>query len=296
MIGLSSAAPRYALLSSVLVHMFGARPFYRTSSGELRTLCPWHDDHVPSLYVNDDRGLYCCMSCGASGGVMSVAEPHAGTKDGARCWLRDVAPTFPPVVVSRAAASSSRGPGRDRGREALIDEVYPYWAMTYGVPRYVKVKTRPKDYRIWHIDTQGRWIPGMGGRAGVLFAQPLLAEVRPASVLIPEGEKDVLRAWQAGLPATCNVEGAGRWREAYGWSLVGLGIRRVYVVPDNDPPGKAHARAVVAACRAIGLEAYNVGVLPGVGTKGDLSDFLAMGHTAADVRLLMRAARRKGRA
>ena len=163
--------------------------------------------------------------------------------------------------------------------------------------RFVKVRFSPKDFRLYHIDAQGRWIPGMGGRAGVLFGMPLLWEGKPTEVLIVEGERDVLAAWAVDLPAACNPEGAGKWRTAYSWSLAGLGVKGVYVVPDNDTPGRAHARDVVAACRGIGLSAYNVGVLPGVGTKGDLSDFLAMGHSADDVRLLMRAARRnQGRA
>lgn len=294
MIGLPTTA-MCSVLSSIFAHLHGSR-FERLPGGELRTLCPWHADTRPSLWVRDDRGVYYCQACGAHGGVMAVVEPHIGSRDAARRWLRDVAPTLPAVEAPKAKALARRGHGRSRGREALIADCYAYWNLSYGDLRFVKVKFRPKDYRLYHLDTQRRWIPGMGGRTGVLFAMPLLAEARPESVLIVEGEKDVLAAWEAGLPATCNVEGAGRWREGYGFALVGLGVREAYVIADNDAPGRAHAHAVVAACRGIGLEAYNVGVLPGVGPKGDLSDFLAMGHTAADVRLLMRAACRKGRA
>jgi hypothetical protein len=292
---LSSLRPPAYSFAAVLVHLFGARPFHRTSSGELQTTCPWHDDHVPSLWVNDERGLCYCHACGAGGSARSVMKRRLGSSSAARTYLHDIAPTLPPVVVSRAAAAK-RGPGRGRARAALIDDVYPSWGLTYDDLRYVKVKLDPRDYRIYHLDTQGRFIPGMGGRAGVLFAMPLLAEARASDMAVLEGEKDVLRAWEVGIPATCNPEGAGKWREAYSWSLAGLGVRRVYVVPDNDAPGRAHAKAVVASCRGIGLQAFNVGALPGVPPKGDLSDFLDMGHTAADVRLLMRAARRKGRA
>ena len=31
-------------------------------------LCPFHDDHNPSLRVNADTGAFRCMACGAKGG------------------------------------------------------------------------------------------------------------------------------------------------------------------------------------------------------------------------------------
>ena len=31
-------------------------------------LCPFHDDHKPSLRVRVENGAFCCMSCGARGG------------------------------------------------------------------------------------------------------------------------------------------------------------------------------------------------------------------------------------
>ena len=51
------------------------------------TLCPFHDDHNPSLRVNTETGAYRCMSCGAHGGdVLDFhREPHGlGFKDAAR--------------------------------------------------------------------------------------------------------------------------------------------------------------------------------------------------------------------
>ena len=34
-------------------------------------LCPFHDDKNPSLYVNEEKGLYHCFSCGAGGDIFS---------------------------------------------------------------------------------------------------------------------------------------------------------------------------------------------------------------------------------
>ena len=56
-----------------------------------------------------------------------------------------------------------------------------------------------------------------------------------------EGEKDVERAWQHGLSATCNVGGAGKWADELNQFLIG---RTVCIVPDNDVAGTNHARIV----------------------------------------------------
>jgi putative DNA primase/helicase len=200
---------------------------------------------------------------------------------------------LPSPRLRRTATPSTDEPrGRSGRRASVIEAVYPYWGLTYSDLRYLKIRYRPKTFALWHLEAGGRFVPGMGGRAPVLFGLPLLAEWRPSYCLVVEGERDAMRAWHVGIPATCNFDGAGpgKWREGYGFALASLGVRRVYAVPDHDVAGRAHAKAVVTSCRATGLPAWYVS-LPGVPAKGDLSDFLDMGHSAADVRRLMQAAR-----
>lgn len=36
------------------------------------TLCPWHDDHSPSLSVDREKGVYHCFGCGVSGRLASL--------------------------------------------------------------------------------------------------------------------------------------------------------------------------------------------------------------------------------
>ncbi|MBN2253341.1 MAG: toprim domain-containing protein, partial [Kosmotogaceae bacterium] len=42
-------------------------------------LCPFHDDHNPSLSVDQGKGLFNCFGCGASGDVFDVVERIKGT-------------------------------------------------------------------------------------------------------------------------------------------------------------------------------------------------------------------------
>ena len=50
-------------------------------------LCPFHDDHNPSLRVNAETGAFRCMACGAHGGDVLAfhRQRHGlGFKDAAR--------------------------------------------------------------------------------------------------------------------------------------------------------------------------------------------------------------------
>jgi DNA primase len=41
---------------------------------EYMGLCPFHDDHNPSLSVNKEKGLWHCFGCGKSGDVHKFVE------------------------------------------------------------------------------------------------------------------------------------------------------------------------------------------------------------------------------
>lgn len=46
----------------------------RKSGKEFRCRCPFHDDSTPSMFVNDDKGVYHCFGCGAKGNVYTFAR------------------------------------------------------------------------------------------------------------------------------------------------------------------------------------------------------------------------------
>ncbi len=50
-------------------------PAHRTGS-KLKTLCPFHDDHHPSLELNPERQSYKCWSCGAGGDVFTFVQEY----------------------------------------------------------------------------------------------------------------------------------------------------------------------------------------------------------------------------
>ena len=50
-------------------------PLHRSGS-KFKALCPFHDDHNPSLELNSDRQSYKCWSCGAGGDVFDFVKEY----------------------------------------------------------------------------------------------------------------------------------------------------------------------------------------------------------------------------
>ncbi|MEO8100058.1 MAG: toprim domain-containing protein, partial [Acidobacteriota bacterium] len=131
------------------------------------------------------------------------------------------------------------------------------------------------------MDGAGQWIPNLRGVRLVPFRLPTL---KPAStVLIAEGEKDVLSLVGLGFVATCNPMGAGKWRAEYSDHFVG---KVVVIFPDNDKPGLDHASKV--AQLLLGKAAsVRVAVVP---QGKDVSDWIALGAGREQIELAMESA------
>jgi DNA primase catalytic core len=50
----------------------------KPSGGDLVGRCPFHDDHDPSMRVTPGKGLWRCMSCGATGNVIQFVQKFDG--------------------------------------------------------------------------------------------------------------------------------------------------------------------------------------------------------------------------
>lgn len=89
-------------------------------------------------------------------------------------------------------------------------------------------------------------------------------------VLLCEGEKSADRLAALGLPATTSPMGAGKWDDRYTAMLSG---KKVVIAPDNDDPGREHARIVSSALVSAGIEVRIVGPLSSR-EKGGIDDWL----------------------
>ena len=211
--------------------------------------CPHHDDSKASLSINrGDRGwlLHCHAGC-----------PFADV-------LAEVSLSSTDVWADEAQASSAvlaEYDYRDESGELL-----------YQVQRLV-----PKSFRQRRPNDAGDWIWSLGDVRRVVYRLPDLKGC--TTILICEGEKDADVAWARGIPATCNSGGAGKWTAAHTKQLVAVGVKRLYIVPDDDEPGHRHAEAVARSCMSADLV---VKVVP-LHAK-DLAAFFEAGGTVDNLR------------
>lgn len=232
------------------------------SSG--KTLCPFHDDHRPSLHVYDDG--YRCFACEESGDALD--------------WLQKVRG----LSRQEAWAEFERLAGVATKSARRIVETYPYTDAD-GQPLFEVVRYEPKTFRQRRPDGKGGWLWNLNGVEPVLYHLPAVLEAihEGRSIFLVEGEKDVHGLEAVNLTATTAPGGAGRWRESYSTALTGA---RVVILPDNDEAGRKHAFEVADALYGR-AETVKVLELRDLAAKGDVSDWLDAGGTAAELARLV---------
>lgn len=223
-------------------------------------LCPAHDDRQRSLSHKCENGkilLHC----------------HAG------CTTEDIVDALG-LKVSDLFLDEPM-------RKSTMDIVAEYnYSDSSDKLVYQVVRSRPKSFRQRRPDGRGGWIWNMQGIKPLPYklAGLLAALERGETVFIVEGEKDVDNLLVLGLTATCNHGGAGKWYESHSEYLP-IGAE-VVILPDNDEPGREHARKVAnqlidRGCRVKVVE------LPGLLEKGDVSDWFKAGHSKEEMLTLV---------
>ncbi len=217
-----------------------------------KALCPFHDDRNPSLSLNCESGAWKCHSCQRTGHLVELARELG----------------LPPVDDTPK-----------KGKLGFVLDEYVYRDEA-GEPLFKVTRHEPKEFRQHRWEALA-WKPGMRHTNGqatrmVLYRLPDLAKA-PDPIYWLEGEKDVDRAWTVGLTATTAAGGCGgnglRQEE-----MACLEGRRVRIIPDNDPPGRAYATRVHKMLQNASALAELLAPLPGVPDKGDLSDWLNLGN------------------
>jgi hypothetical protein len=174
-------------------------------------------------------------------------------------------------------------------------------AATYDYIGFQKVRY-PKDhdprFRVRHRDGGG-WKWGAGGAdTKVLYRKDEINEAisLERTILIVEGEKDADNSWRIGIPATCNAQGASEpgkkpnWKAEHSQQLRDADI---VVIPDHDPPGYAHAEAICRTSLGIAKRVRRLVLAkhwPECPVGGDVSDWLAAGHTREELDALIEQA------
>ena len=244
------------------------REFVRAGPGFL-ALCPFHDDRTPSLSIAPATGLFKCFGCGAVGDFFVFYARLRRLDGNFPAVLRAICDEFG-IAASGPNPAPRPAPepqpvASPRGR---IAAVYDYRGAD-GRLLYQVLRLEPKSFRQRRPDGKGGWVWNLDGVERVLYRLPDISAAD--EVWLVEGEKDADALASLGFHATTAPGGAGKWLDQYTEALAG---KLVFILPDNDPPGREHARKVGQALFGKAREVRIV-ELPGLPEKGDASDFIA---------------------
>jgi len=223
--------------------------------GEYVAWCVFHPDgggtppHRPNLHVSE-RGFY-CHACGRGGSLRELAGK---------------------LGLANETANSKE--------DAMT--TYDYRDET-GTLLFQVVRKQGKKFVQRRPDGDDGWIWKLDGTRRVLYRLPEVLGRREEAVYLVEGEKDADALAAQGLLATTNPGGAGKWRDEFAEPLRG---RDVVILPDNDDAGRRHAREV-ASSLAGAASSVKVVELTGLPQKGDVSDWLAAGHSPDELASLV---------
>ena len=193
------------------------------------------------------------------------------------------------------------GPEKGTGNGRAGDNLTTYdYRNAGGAVVFQKVRAYDKDGKkfFWlrRPDGRGGFINGAKGcNTKLIYRLPEVIEATALdhTVLVVEGEKDVDALWAIGIPATCNAHGASepdkkpKWYRAHSEQLRGADV---IVIPDNDPAGRYHADTTASLSRGIAQRIRLLDLAkhwPAIPTGGDVSDWLAAGHTREELDALI---------
>jgi hypothetical protein len=224
--------------------------------------CPFHGDRQASLSIHTDKGVWKCFAGCGGGGILEF-EKRFSNCDAATAWAN----------IGDICGINNQNLFRQQPQAT-----YPYVNEDGGL-LFEKLRFPGKKFTQRAKGVNGAWSYKLDGVRKVLYRLPEV--VRASDVMICEGEKDADRvaalklsghpsAPASHVAATTNFDGAGKWRPEYAPYFTG---KHVTIFPDNDEVGKCHAYQVATSISTYALDVRIV-ELPGLGERGDVSDYL----------------------
>jgi putative DNA primase/helicase len=267
------AVPIYGLIRRHRIQLRG-------SGVELVGPCPrcGGDDRFS---INTTKNVWNCRQCSKGGDVIDLEMFLNGGDFNAACEKLTGEP--PP---------KSNGKARGAARKVVVAQ-YDYFnvdgALHYAVERikYQKqdgsfIQKDGKDdktFRQKRPDPQNpkRWIFNLDGVERLPYRVSELIEAigNGQTIFIPEGEECVDALRQIDVPATCNSEGAEKWKPELAQYFRDADV---VLLPDNDEPGFRHINQVGATLTGV-AKRIRVLILPDLRPKGDIAEWLAAGNS-----------------
>ncbi len=231
--------------------------------------CPAHDDRHASLTVtkgNNSVLVHCHAGCSLDN-VLSAAGLR---KSDLFYQEKRTCSSWQAYVESR--------------EKKKIEAVYNYVSINGGYA-FTKIRMQGKKM-LYGILENERFSYGLRGQSRkevkAIYAPDGVQAINKAisdgkHIFYVEGEKDVCTLTRQGYTAI-TAGGVNDWQADFAQMLRGADV---YVLADNDPPGKRLADTVQADLQGIAKSAKVIVPVPDI-PKADISDYFAVGHSRAE--------------
>lgn len=232
-------------LNDFIAHFYGVKA---VKENEYMALCPAHDDHNPSLSISlspdsERIRLHCYAGCEA--------------KD----------------ILNSVGLSIKNLYTNEKESNIMKKTAYQYHNADGNIA-YTKTRTDYEDGTKKFYFEQPNGTKGIKDVQHELYNLP--AVLSATKVYFVEGEKCADAVIKQGFVATTLDTGAkSSWYAHYTEYLKG---KEVIIIPDNDNAGMNYAKKVLQ-----NVPTARIVKLPDLMEKGDIYDWLAMGHTMAEV-------------
>ena len=240
----------------------------RQSGAERKIHCPMQDNHkhgdqYSSASVNLVKRLIKCHvpSCGLQGKIDKLWKELGWDRPS---WLGSNGYQDKPGNSRRANLPT-------HWNKKPIKEWYCYenpdGSEAYYAAR-VEYQEDGKRIKEFPVYCRGSWSLRGKGVEKVPYRLPRI--IKATDVFIVEGEKDVGTLAKMGLVATTSLGGAGKFLPEYAKHF--NKNQHVVILPDNDEPGREHARQVAAVLTGR-VASIKILELPDLPPSGDVSDW-----------------------
>lgn len=247
---------------------------FKQQGADFYAHCPFHaDGKRPNLRINETKGVWFCDVCDKGGSVIDFVMQREGL------GFREACAALGGVASEEFKYKPPQPKSSDKPEVESRPVAFYDYRDIFGNLVYQAVRMEPKSFRQRRPVAGGKWEWNMEGVTRVLYRLPELIEHESEIVSIVEGEKDANTLWELGFPATCNVAGAKKWMDGYSNDLIG---RDVAIWPDNDEPGREHAKQVF---ESLVKKARSVRIMRVPDPHKDVTDWLERIPEESDARI-----------
>ncbi len=220
--------------------------FHVESDTQAKALCPFHEDHKPSLSLNLINGLWNCFGCGAKGNAVTflMRIEHITAKEAYQKLLK---------IAQIDASGDLTYTIQDYAQEKQLPERF---LLSIGVKGSAKngitMEYLSEDGKLlcerrrFHPLSNTRFAWEKGAKISPYGLWMLKDFQEKGYIILVEGESDAQTLWFHKIPAL-GIPGATTFKDE--WVQYLRGFKEVYIFQEPDEGGSAFVRKILKSLK-----------------------------------------------